>query len=160
VDDSADDRRLTSALHTKLVQAENCTASVYFDMNEHQHLRKLFLLVTVHTVQTDAFLGSHVNPQPSTLDPSVDFSLLPKTAPQRLTYSEPTSASSSPVFSSPTLWILPVGLLQSSSRISMHCIPPYHASLGHEGRNAHDHSAACIYYAVWTGRVRGVYSNS
>ncbi|KAJ7891187.1 hypothetical protein B0H14DRAFT_2560783 [Mycena olivaceomarginata] len=135
LDDSADDRRLTSALHTKLVQAENCTASVYFDMNEHQHLRKLFLLVTVHTVQTDAFLGSHVNPQPSTLDPSVDFSLLPKTAPQRLTYSEPTSASSSPVFSSPTLWILPVGLLQSSSRISMHCIPPYHASLGHEGRN-------------------------
>ncbi|KAJ7840810.1 hypothetical protein B0H14DRAFT_3457823 [Mycena olivaceomarginata] len=120
----------------------NCTASVYFDMNEHQHLRKLFLLVTVHTVQTDAFLGSHVNPQPSTLDPS------------------PTSASSSPVFSSPTLWILPVGLLQSSSWISMHCIPPYHASLGHKGCNTHDHSAACVYYAVWTGRVRGVYSNS
>ncbi|KAJ7803374.1 hypothetical protein B0H14DRAFT_2613392 [Mycena olivaceomarginata] len=153
LDDSADDRRLTSALHTKLVQAGNCTASMYFDMNEHQHLRKLFLLVTVHTVHTDAFLGSHVNPQPSTLDPSADFSLLPKTAPQRLTYSEPTSASSSPLFSSPTLWILPVGLLQSSSRISMHCIPPYHASLGHEGRNAHDHSAACLYYAVWTGRL-------
>jgi hypothetical protein len=133
---------------------------MYFDMNEHQHLRKLFLLVTVHTVHTDVFLGSHVNPQPSTLGPSVDFSHLPKMAPQRLTYSEPTSASSSPVFSSPTLSILPVGLLKSSSRISMHCIPPYHVSLGHKGRNAHDHSAPCLYYAVWMGRVRGVYSNS
>ncbi|KAJ7860856.1 hypothetical protein B0H14DRAFT_2576420 [Mycena olivaceomarginata] len=133
---------------------------MYFDMNEHKHLRKLFLLVTVHTVHTDVFLGSHVNPQPSTLGPSVDFSHLPKAAPQRLTYSEPTSASSSPVFSSPTLSILPVGLLQSSSRISMHCIPPYHESLGHEGRNTHDHSAPCLYYAVWTGRVHGVYSSS
>ncbi|KAJ7842938.1 hypothetical protein B0H14DRAFT_2585983 [Mycena olivaceomarginata] len=42
----------------------------------------------------------------------------------------------------------------------MSCIPPYYPSPGHESKTAHDCTSTCLYYAVWAGRVRGVYSNS
>ncbi|KAJ7791740.1 hypothetical protein B0H14DRAFT_2624714 [Mycena olivaceomarginata] len=42
----------------------------------------------------------------------------------------------------------------------MPCLPHYYPSLGHESTQAHDNASACVYYAVWSGRVRGVYSNS
>ncbi|KAJ7801135.1 hypothetical protein B0H14DRAFT_3490007 [Mycena olivaceomarginata] len=40
------------------------------------------------------------------------------------------------------------------------CSPPYYPSAGHEDQGAHDTTSSCVYYAVWAGRVRGVYSNS
>ncbi|KAF8170033.1 hypothetical protein K438DRAFT_1982931 [Mycena galopus ATCC 62051] len=43
---------------------------------------------------------------------------------------------------------------------TMPCVPPYHPSRGHESMVEHDNNSSCMYYAVWHGRVRGVYSNS
>ncbi|KAJ7784791.1 hypothetical protein B0H14DRAFT_3506994 [Mycena olivaceomarginata] len=38
--------------------------------------------------------------------------------------------------------------------------PPYHTSPGHESYLNHNNNSGCSYYAVWSGRVRGVYTNS
>ncbi|KAJ6621291.1 hypothetical protein B0H10DRAFT_2215224 [Mycena sp. CBHHK59/15] len=37
------------------------------------------------------------------------------------------------------------------------CVPPYHASAGHDQLGAHDNASACLYYVVWAGWVRGVW---
>ncbi|KAJ7727335.1 hypothetical protein B0H14DRAFT_3518853 [Mycena olivaceomarginata] len=42
----------------------------------------------------------------------------------------------------------------------IHCVPPYYPSPGHEIRSCHDNDSMCLYYAVFVGRVRGVYTNS
>ncbi|KAF8126857.1 hypothetical protein K438DRAFT_2001198 [Mycena galopus ATCC 62051] len=44
--------------------------------------------------------------------------------------------------------------------IMHHCVPPYHPSPGHESVSTHDSQSGCVFYAVWAGRCRGVYSNS
>ncbi|KAF8184376.1 hypothetical protein K438DRAFT_1766449 [Mycena galopus ATCC 62051] len=49
---------------------------------------------------------------------------------------------------------------QSTGSFTMPCSPPYYPSAGHESTWAHDHMASCVYYAVWAGRVRGIYTNS
>ncbi|KAJ7837786.1 hypothetical protein B0H14DRAFT_3459925 [Mycena olivaceomarginata] len=41
----------------------------------------------------------------------------------------------------------------------MPCTPPFHPSPGHKSKVAHDCLSTCMYYAVWAGRVRGVYTN-
>jgi hypothetical protein len=43
--------------------------------------------------------------------------------------------------------------------MKMPCTPPYYPSPGHESRIAHDSASSCQYYAVWQGRVRGIYTN-
>ncbi|KAJ7795047.1 hypothetical protein B0H14DRAFT_3496439 [Mycena olivaceomarginata] len=43
--------------------------------------------------------------------------------------------------------------------MKMPCTPPYYPSPGHESRIAHDSASSCQYYAVWQGRVRGIYMN-
>ncbi|KAJ7901673.1 hypothetical protein B0H14DRAFT_2555383 [Mycena olivaceomarginata] len=42
----------------------------------------------------------------------------------------------------------------------MTCQPPYYPCPGHESQTAHGNASSCQFYAVWAGRVRGVYSNS
>ncbi|KAJ7807694.1 hypothetical protein B0H14DRAFT_3483060 [Mycena olivaceomarginata] len=42
----------------------------------------------------------------------------------------------------------------------MTCQPPYYPCPGHESLTAHGNASSCQFYAVWAGRVRGVYSNS
>ncbi|KAF8142406.1 hypothetical protein K438DRAFT_1784813 [Mycena galopus ATCC 62051] len=42
----------------------------------------------------------------------------------------------------------------------MPCSPPYYPSTGHESTWAHDNNASCMYYGVWAGRMRGIYTNS
>ncbi|KAJ7770673.1 hypothetical protein B0H16DRAFT_1715329 [Mycena metata] len=44
--------------------------------------------------------------------------------------------------------------------VQMPCTPPYHAGPGHTDRSSHDKASGCAYYAVATGRVRGVFTNS
>ncbi|KAJ7026242.1 hypothetical protein C8F04DRAFT_1190786 [Mycena alexandri] len=48
----------------------------------------------------------------------------------------------------------------SARALATMCIPPYYPSNGHESQANHDQSSQCTYYAVWSGRVRGVYTNS
>ncbi|KAJ7210360.1 hypothetical protein GGX14DRAFT_565565 [Mycena pura] len=42
----------------------------------------------------------------------------------------------------------------------MPCLPPYHPCPGHENTREHDRCSQCLYYTVWTGFVRGAFSNS
>ncbi|KAJ7794771.1 hypothetical protein B0H14DRAFT_2621619 [Mycena olivaceomarginata] len=42
----------------------------------------------------------------------------------------------------------------------MPCTPPYYPSPGHKLRISHDSASGCQYYAVWQGRVHGIYTNS
>ncbi|KAJ7195540.1 hypothetical protein GGX14DRAFT_401737 [Mycena pura] len=42
----------------------------------------------------------------------------------------------------------------------MPCVPPYYPCPGHESTAEHDKCSQCQYYAVWTGFVRGYFSNS
>ncbi|KAJ7814808.1 hypothetical protein B0H14DRAFT_2603855 [Mycena olivaceomarginata] len=44
--------------------------------------------------------------------------------------------------------------------VMMTCQPPYYPCPGHESQTAHGNASSCQFYAVWAGRVRGVYSNS
>ncbi|KAJ6627801.1 hypothetical protein B0H10DRAFT_2209927 [Mycena sp. CBHHK59/15] len=40
------------------------------------------------------------------------------------------------------------------------CVPPFYPSSGHANRPVHDNNVQCLYYAVFVGRLRGVYTNS
>ncbi|KAJ7936007.1 hypothetical protein B0H13DRAFT_1853711 [Mycena leptocephala] len=54
-----------------------------------------------------------------------------------------------------------VSILSSGPLLStMTCIPPYHPCPGHESTTEHDRCAQCLYYVVFEGFVRGIYSNS
>jgi hypothetical protein len=44
--------------------------------------------------------------------------------------------------------------------MKMPCTPPYYPSPGHKSRITHDSASSCQYYAVWQGRVRGIYTDS
>ncbi|KAJ6630399.1 hypothetical protein B0H10DRAFT_1939158 [Mycena sp. CBHHK59/15] len=44
--------------------------------------------------------------------------------------------------------------------LDMPCTPPYYPGPGHEDRGAHDRNSQCVYYPVFAGFVRGVFTNS
>jgi hypothetical protein len=84
-------------------------------------------------------------------------SLLPKFVPfmPAHTWVSPILSSFFPPTSCLSLLLRPIPHL-----MKMPCIPPYYPSPGHESRITHDSASSCQYYAVWQGRVRGIYTNS
>ncbi|KAF8142759.1 hypothetical protein K438DRAFT_1784408 [Mycena galopus ATCC 62051] len=65
----------------------------------------------------------------------------------------------SPPFLIPLLSVYPSVCSLAAFQFDMPCIPPYYPCPSHESLNCHDRNAQCVYYAVFYGRVRGVYSN-
>ncbi|KAJ6534552.1 hypothetical protein B0H10DRAFT_2246880, partial [Mycena sp. CBHHK59/15] len=41
----------------------------------------------------------------------------------------------------------------------MTCVPPFYPSPGHKDTAEHDRCSQCVYYVVWAGFVRGIYTN-
>ncbi|KAJ7206095.1 hypothetical protein GGX14DRAFT_568556 [Mycena pura] len=112
-----------------------------------------------------AFLASWANSRPSNPSPfEQNFPHLPKCPPPSLTFTRGDLATSSLSLSSP---LYPFSHLQLSVALSLtsllamiHCVPPYYPSPSHESRTCHDNDFMCVYYAVFVGRVRGVYTNN
>jgi hypothetical protein len=120
------------------------------------------------TEKTDAFMGWHA------LDPSSPCALLwtfpfyLRTTLLRWTeylLPAPLALPAHPLSFCPSSRSLIRPLLLSLSRLlallsTMTCIPPYHPCPGHESTTEHDQCAQCLYYVVFEGFVRGIYTNS